>query len=111
MAMERTPNKSQYTKLTLDKKILPPLLPEFELATIRSRVRRSYQQAMPASTSYSETKRQNEMFALQMKANAVSVSNLVWKLVRETSSQAARQGLTLGHSRLSSLSHCGLILA
>ena len=41
MGVERTPNKSQYTKLTLEKKILPPLLPEFELATFRSRVRRS----------------------------------------------------------------------
>ena len=29
---------------------------------------------------------------------------------QETSSQATRQG-TLGHSHLSSLSHCGLILA
>ena len=33
------------TKLTLEKKILPPLLPGFELATFRSRVRHSYQQA------------------------------------------------------------------
>ena len=39
--VERTPNKSQHTKLSLEKKILPPLLPGFELATIRSRVRRS----------------------------------------------------------------------
>ena len=31
--MEQTPNKRQHTKLTLEKKILPPLLPEFELAT------------------------------------------------------------------------------
>ena len=30
--------------------------------------------------------------------------------IQETSSHASRQG-TLGHSRLSSLSHCGLILA
>ena len=29
---------------------------------------------------------------------------------QETSSHASRQG-TLGHSRLSSLSHCGLVLA
>ena len=36
--VERTPNKSQHTKLTLQKKILPPLLPGFELATFRSRV-------------------------------------------------------------------------
>ena len=31
--VERTPNKSQQRKLTLVKKILPPLLPGFELAT------------------------------------------------------------------------------
>ena len=39
--VEREPNKSQHTNLTLEKKILPPLLPVFELATFRSRVRRS----------------------------------------------------------------------
>ena len=43
--VERTRNKSQHRKLTLAKKILPPLLQGFELATFRSRVRRSYQQA------------------------------------------------------------------
>ena len=41
--VERTSNKSQYTNLTLEKKILPSLLPGFEFATFRSRVRRSYQ--------------------------------------------------------------------
>ena len=41
MGVERTPNKSQHTNLTLEKKILPPLLPGFELATFRSRVRHS----------------------------------------------------------------------
>ena len=46
--MERTPNESQHTKLTLEKKVLPPLLPGFELPTFRPRVRRSYQQAIPA---------------------------------------------------------------
>ena len=46
--VEWTPNKSQHTKLTLEKKIFPPLLPGFELATFRSRVRRSNQQAIPA---------------------------------------------------------------
>ena len=45
--VERTSNKSQHTKLTLEKKILPPLLPGFELATFRSRVGRAYQQAIP----------------------------------------------------------------
>ena len=46
--VERTPNNSQHTKLTLEKKILSPLLPGFELAAFRSRVRRSNQQAIPA---------------------------------------------------------------
>ena len=45
--MERTLNKSQHTKLTLEKKILPLLLPGFELATFQSWVQRSYQQAIP----------------------------------------------------------------
>ena len=40
--VEWTLNKSQHTKLNLEKKILPLLLPEFELATFRSRVRCSY---------------------------------------------------------------------
>ena len=39
---------SQHTKLTLKKKVPPPLLPGFELATFRSRVRRANQQAIPA---------------------------------------------------------------
>ena len=45
--VERTPNKSQHTKLTLEKKILPPLLPGFKLATFQSGVWRSNQQAIP----------------------------------------------------------------
>ena len=51
MGVERTPSKSQHTKLTLEKKSFPPLLPGFELATFRSRVQRSHQQAM----SYQQT--------------------------------------------------------
>ena len=35
--VERTPNKSHYTELSLEKKILPPFLPGFELASFRSR--------------------------------------------------------------------------
>ena len=46
--VERAPNTNQHTKLTLEKKILRQLLPEFELATFRSRVRRYYQQAIAA---------------------------------------------------------------
>ena len=50
--MERTPNKNRQTKLTLGEENLQPLLPGFELATFRSRVRRSYQQAIPAADGY-----------------------------------------------------------
>ena len=39
--LEWTLNKSQHTKLTLEKKILPPLLPEFKLATFWSRKKSS----------------------------------------------------------------------
>ena len=46
--VERTPNKSQHTKLTLEDKILLLLLLGFELATFQSRARRSNQQAIPA---------------------------------------------------------------
>ena len=41
--VERTPNKSQHTELTPEKNILPLLLPGFEPATFRWRVRCSYQ--------------------------------------------------------------------
>ena len=41
-------NRSQHTKLTLEKKILPPLLWEFKLTTFQSQVQCSYQQAIPA---------------------------------------------------------------
>ena len=44
-------NKSQHRKLTLEKKILSPLLQGFEPATFRSRVRRSNHWAIPAPRS------------------------------------------------------------
>ena len=44
-------NKSQHRKLTLEKKILPPLLPGLEPGTFRSRVWRSNHWAIPAPRS------------------------------------------------------------
>ena len=46
MGVEWMPNKSPHTKLTLQKTILPPLLPGFKLATCRSCVWCSNQQAI-----------------------------------------------------------------
>ena len=43
-------NKSQHRKLTLEKKLLLPLLQGFEPATFQSRVRRSNTELSPAST-------------------------------------------------------------
>ena len=48
--VERTRTKSRHTKLILEKKILPLLLLGLELATFWSRVWRSNQQALPASS-------------------------------------------------------------
>ena len=45
--VEQTPNRSQRTKLTLEKKILPPLLPGIEPATFRLRVRRCTEWSIP----------------------------------------------------------------
>ena len=47
-AVEQTSNKSQHTKVILEKNILLPLLPGFELATFRSQVWRFCQTAIPA---------------------------------------------------------------
>ena len=49
--VERILNKSQHTKLTLEKKIILQLLPGIELLTFRWRVWRSFQQAIPAPAS------------------------------------------------------------
>ena len=49
MGVEWALNKSQHTKLTLEKKILTPLLPGFKLATFQSWAWHSYQHAIPVS--------------------------------------------------------------
>ena len=55
--VEQTPNKSQHTKLILEKKIRPPLLLGFKLTTFQSQVRCSYQQAIPTHVTYLHVKR------------------------------------------------------
>ena len=45
-------NKSQHKKLTLEKKILPPLQQGFEPVTFQSRVQRSNQWAIPAPVTH-----------------------------------------------------------
>ena len=83
--MERTSNKSQLTKLTLEKTILPPLLSGFELATFRSRIRRSanelsrlpYNYASDRLNALAEDDRTNVDFFLP----TVSVSPQTCKLV------------------------------
>ena len=48
-------NQSQHKKLTLEKKILPPLLQGFEPATFQSRVRRSNHWAIPLGVARRRT--------------------------------------------------------
>ena len=64
--VEQTPNKSQHTKLTLGKKILPPLLQGFELATFQSWVRRSYQQAIPVTVNIHRCKKKGGLELVMM---------------------------------------------
>ena len=132
--VRRVKSPSQHTELTLENKILPPLLPGFELATFRSRTQRSYQEAIPAlirCPSHPVTPQwhvkdpshsaENAGGRLQLNTQTPltqrSRSGLTMPLSTysvgtypKTSSHATCQE-TFGHSRLSSLSHCGLILA
>ena len=64
-------NQSQHRKLTLEKKILPPLRPGLEPATFRSRVRRSVPLSYPRSCFKQS-----------------------WKLLQEYESLPAVQGLS-----------------
>ena len=72
--MERKPNKNQHTKLTLEKKILPPLLTGFELVTFRSRVRRSNQQAIPTPCHGTLLTPQTFCFSLDLLVTAIPIS-------------------------------------
>ena len=52
--MKRSPNESQLTKMTLEKKILPPLLPGLDIAlSIMSPA--LYQEVIPAPNAYEPT--------------------------------------------------------
>ena len=74
--VERTPNNRQHTKLTLEKKIL---LPGFELATFRSRVRCSNQQAIPGPMRFVH----NDLSHIDKQVNCANVV-----MVREHTDQA-----------------------
>ena len=102
--MERTLIKSQHTKLTLEKKILPPLLPGFELATFRSRVWCTYQQGpLPATAVLPQWYVKDPGHSAKSAGGRLHLkSRLTMPLSRhsvgtypETSSRAIRQG-TLG---------------
>ena len=60
--VEWAPNKSQHTKLTLEKKFFPPLLPKFKLTTFQSQVWPSYQQAILAEKVKKSAKHKQKNF-------------------------------------------------
>ena len=78
--VEWTPIKSQHTKLTPEKKILPPFLPGFELATFRSRVRRSNQQAIPAPSRSTYTQTYRHKCRLRCNSTRTSAHTLFIRL-------------------------------
>ena len=53
-------NKSQHRKLTLEKKIIPPLQQGFEPETFQSRVRRSSHRAIPVNNTTNNTRIKNK---------------------------------------------------
>ena len=69
-------NKSQHRKLTLEKKILPPLQQGFEPTTFRSRVRCSNHWAIPAPQSYTNIV---FVYELHQKTYLTQRSGGVWK--------------------------------
>ena len=115
--VERTQNKSQHTKF-LEKKIIPPLLPGFELATFRSRVRFVCCPFHPRVTAVA--RKRPRSFCQKCRWQVIPEHAYIpdptkseWAdnaAYPETRTHATRQE-TLGHSRLSSLSHYRLILA
>ena len=80
--MERKPNKSQHTKLILEKKILPLLLQRFEPATFRSRVQRSYQQAIAATEVAGEITKANDQCCVYDKKLTANVDRVTMANVR-----------------------------
>ena len=83
--VERTPNKSQHTKLTLEKKILPPLLPGFELTTFRSRVWRSYQPAiLDPHSLYSKLKTSKSwLVTFSCSKKGATDKNVMWWILKK----------------------------
>ena len=76
--VEWTPNKSKHRKWTLEKKILPPLLPGFELATFRVRVRRCTNKLsrLPKVTeSYAKQDKFKEQIHIQKRGKIRSKQN------------------------------------
>ena len=65
--VEWTLNKSQHTKLTLEKKILLLLRPGFELATFQSQVHRSVSRAGNSGRQNSQGQRIEEFFMMYSK--------------------------------------------
>ena len=78
-------NKSQHRKLTTEKKILAPLQQGFELATFRSRVRRSNHWAIPAPRYQEQTQHDTVYPALE--ADNGYLRRSWWRLVESSHTQ------------------------
>ena len=77
--MEWTPNKNQHRKLTLDKKILPPLLLGFELATFRrqGRQRKRWEDSIREWTGLEFAKSQRAVENREKRRKLVAKSSVV----------------------------------
>ena len=89
--VERTPNKSQHTKLTPEKKILPTLPPGFELGTFRSRVRRSYHKL--SRPPLWKTRKRRNIFDLSKRMSELTLVVGVKLAVEDDVLRGARDGV------------------
>ena len=76
--------------MSVEKKILPPLLPGLELATFRSRVRRSNQQAIPVTPKHAYTLDSSKSEWADYAAVQAECGNLSGKKLKRNSSGNTR---------------------
>ena len=101
--------KCQHRKVTLEKKILPRLLPGIQPRVTAVARKRPHPRSAKSTGDGSHVNPQTP--STQRSRSGLCCPVMVWEpVIRETSSHAVRQRTLVG-SRLSSLTHCRLMLA
>ena len=108
--VERIPNKSRHTKLTVEKKILPLILPGFELAIFGSQVQHSNQQALPVQYTWFSVAVQHTWFSMTVLSQCGSTVLYLMQLYTEPVQLDSKYQLTNSATIQHALIHCGCVL-